>query len=592
MRVFQPRSVRRGLESQELTSRCVQVPGDSCWPSESEWGALNSTVEGALFPNQPIAVSCYPGSALDGDKCAAVNDVWGSPDFQTSHPVGRSYPHNHTCPPVDVEAGEEPVGTCSLGPLPTYTINATQPDHVDAALSFAREHNLRITIAGTGHDMLGRSDGYGALQIWLRHYRHGITYQPTYTPSDPNCSESGWEGGALKIDGSYQWRDVAAVASENNAIVVTGSCVTTGAIGAWASGGGHGPASRAYGLGADQLLEAEVMLADGRIITVNHCQNTDLFRAMRGGGPGFGVTLSSTVKAYPDVESVTVQTLSIAPLDETPENADLLDAVTVLLQSFPDLNRAGYGGTGRWFRKSPVPVVNNVTSGYRHNIWAIGADEEEAKKAWAPVSSQLAEFKDRLFINETFATYPDYWTFFDAVALNKDTVGTTLVGTSRLVPRSAVSNTQSVRDMVEIVSGEPEEYIANMFLIVSADDESPEPKDAASGLHPAWSNTSFALMTSRSIPAHITVAERDAIQEDMTFVKEAAVKKLAPGTGGYMNEGNRYDPEYIESFYGSQYSAHLATKHSYDPTGLFYCPSCVGAENYVEQPDGPLCRAK
>ena len=86
------------------------------------------------------------------------------------------------------------------------------------------------------------------------------------------------------------------------------------------------------------------MLADGKIVTVNHCENVDLFRAMRGGGPGYGITLSSTVKAHPDVDVVTVHQLAIAPLEETPENADLLDAVAVLLKSLPDLGDAGYAG--------------------------------------------------------------------------------------------------------------------------------------------------------------------------------------------------------------------------------------------------------
>ena len=86
------------------------------------------------------------------------------------------------------------------------------------------------------------------------------------------------------------------------------------------------------------------MLANGKVITVNHCENTDLFRAMRGGGPGYGVTLSATIKAHPNVKVVAVHKLAIAPLNETLENKDLLDAVAVLLQDLPDLNDAGYSG--------------------------------------------------------------------------------------------------------------------------------------------------------------------------------------------------------------------------------------------------------
>jgi len=80
------------------------------------------------------------------------------------------------------------------------------------------------------------------------------------------------------------------------------------------------------------------------------------------------------------------------------------------------------------------------------------------------------------------------------------------------------------------------------------------------------------------------------VQDDVTFVKGAAAKKLAPTTGGYMNEGDRHDPDYVETFYGANHASHLAAKNKYDPSGVFYCPSCVGAEAFVERPDGPLCR--
>lgn len=57
-----------------------------------------------------------------------------------------------------------------------------------------------------------------------------------------------------------------------------------------------------------------------------------------------------------------------------------------------------------------------------------------------------------------------------------------------------------------------------------------------------------------------------------------------------MNEGDRNDPDYIKTFYGSNYPSHLAAKNKYDPQDVFYCPTCVGSEAFSERPDGPLCR--
>jgi len=83
---------------------------------------------------------------------------------------------------------------------------------------------------------------------------------------------------------------------------------------------------------------------------------------------------------------------------------------------------------------------------------------------------------------------------------------------------------------------------------------------------------------------------RDYVTSQVTFVKGAATKKLAPETGGYMNEGDRHDPDYKTTFYGTNYASHLTAKKKYDPEGVFYCPSCVGAEAWVDRPDGALCR--
>ncbi|OLN95520.1 putative FAD-linked oxidoreductase-like protein 13 [Colletotrichum chlorophyti] len=587
-----------GAQGQELEDRslldafipkCKSVPGDKSWPSDFSWKALNLVLGGRLIQTEPVAQSCYDGPAKDLEECAYVAKMWSDQDFQTSNPIGRPYPYNITCAPVDYATGQEPT-TCSLGPLPTYAVNATNRAHILSTLLFARLHNVRLVVASTGHDLLGRSDGYGALEIWLRHYRNSIDFQKTYAPAN-RCSKSGWTGSAIHIDGAYQWRDVYKVAKANNVIAVGGGAVSPGAIGGWPSGGGHGPATRNYGLGADQILEAEVMLADGRVVVANHCENVDLFRALRGGGPGYGIVLSTTIKAHPNVDVVTAHKLAIAPLQPTANNSDLLDAVSVLLQSYPDLSDAGYAGYAYWFRNYPGVFVANATSGYSHGFWTIGKTREEADAGFAPVRAALAKFRDRLFIYESFATYGDYWSFYEAESGLYDPTGDTSILTSRMIDRSAVTDYGHVREAVEVLSGKPEEYASNVVLLVSGGQVFEDAKDTTSGLHPAWRNSSYVLITGRGIPKTASNEVRKAVRDDVTFVKGAAGKKLAPTTGGYMNEGDRHDPDYITTFYGSNYASHLAAKKKYDPFNVFYCPTCVGAEAFAERPDGPLCKA-
>ncbi|KAH6952899.1 hypothetical protein DER45DRAFT_586703 [Fusarium avenaceum] len=568
--------------------QCKCAPGLSCWPSESEWQAFDKKIGGNLIKTEPIAQSCYPGPAEDLKQCAYVNKMWSDQDFQSSNPIGRPYPYNITCAPVDYAAEQKPT-TCSLGSLPVYAVNATKRTHISTTISYARERNLRLVVTGTGHDLLGRSDGYGGLELWLHQFKNSIDFMKTYK-SQNSCTKSGWEGSAIRINGNYQWRDVYKVAEERNVIVVGGGSLTPGAIGGYASGGGHGPATRNYGLGADQILEAEVMLADGRVVTVNHCENTDLFRSMRGGGPGYAVTLSSTVKAYPNVKTVTAHHLQIAPLEKTRENADLLDAVAVLLQQLPDLNDAGFSGYGFWFRNFPTVFIGNATSGYSHGFWTIGMSREEAEAGWAPVRKALSKFKDKLFINETWATYSDYWSFYHAESGLYDPTGTTSILTSRLIDRESVENFDNVRDAVEVMSGKPEEFGTNVILMTSGGQVFKDASDKTSGLNPAWRKSYYVLVSSTSISLTASAAERKAAEDEVTNVKGAAAKKLAPNTGAYMNEGDRNDPDYRKSFYGSLYSQHLQTKKKYDPSHVFYCPTCVGSEEWIERPDGPLCR--
>lgn len=505
----------------------------------------------------------------------------------TTKPIGRTYPYNISCAPVNYTEDAKPT-TCSLGISPRYAVNATSLSQITAAMLFARFNNIRLVIASTGHDLLGRSDGYGSLEIWLRYFRNGLSFQETYT-SVNSCQKSNWTGSAILIDGAYQWEDVNAFAKANNVIVVGGGSISPGAIGGWPSGGGHGPATHNYGMGADQILEAKVLLADGRVVTVDHCEHADLFTAMRGGGPGYGITLSTTVKTYPNVDIVTAHHLYIAPLVNTEDNSDLLDVIAVLMQSFPDLNDAGFAGYGFWFRNYPGTFIGNATSGYTHGIWMIGKNQSQAEAAVAPVKAKLELYNDTLWIRDDYASYTDYWSFYEAESAVNAATGSTATLTSRLIDRDAVVNYTAVREAVEVIGGAPEEYTYNTLDIVSGGRVFEDSADRTSGLSPAWRSANYFVTVGRGVAYNASNAERYAVIDDITYTKGAALKRLAPDTGGYMNEGDRNDPEWQVTFYGDKYKDHLATKHRYDPYNVFYCATCVGSEDFVESPDSSLC---
>lgn len=549
---------------------------------------------GKLIKTEPIAKSCYPGPGEDLADCDYIVKEWSDQDFQTSHPNGRVLPYNVTCPPVDYEAGEVPTTACSLGTNPIYAVNATTRAAIKSTVRFAEKHNIRLVVTGIGHDLLGRSDGYGGLEVWLRYYRNKIEFQETYR-SATGCNSSDWKGSAIHIDGNWQWRDVVKVAKANNVTVATGGSVSVGAIGGWPSGGGHGPATQAFGFGADQVLEAEVLLADGRTVVANHCQHADLFRALRGGGPGYGIVLSMTVKARPNVNVVTAHHLTIVPRVITADNSALLDAVSVLLQLYPGLIDAGVGGYSYWYNHYPTVAVANSTSGYKHGVWTIGGGLDVAQAALQPVVDRLRRDNlnsSLLSIQEDYVTYPDYWSFYEAEMGLYDAEGNTLIMSSRLIERAQVANFTAVREAVEVISDAPVgQYNSHCVLLVGGGQVALDGADPLSGLNPVWRRVPYAVVTIRSIPLNTTNDQRQAIEDDM-LAKGAAMKRFAPGTGAYLNEADRNDPDYVENFYGDNYASHLATKRKYDPGNNFYCPTCVGSEAFLaEKSDGPLCLA-
>lgn len=330
------------------------------------------------------------------------------------------------------------------------------------------------------------------------------------------------------------------------------------------------------------------MLADGRVVTASACDNSDLYRALRGGGPGYGVILSMTVKAHPNVKVVAVQRLELAP--KVANTSAVLDAVTTMFQSFPDINDMGFAGYGYWAINSYQILFGNTTAGYYHDFWNIGNDTATSRTAFAPVRARLDKLQDLIIISETYKEYPDYWTMYEAESSLNDPVGTTAALSSRLFDRASVSDSNQLRNTLATTIGPPEEFGQNTVLLVSGGQVFKDAADAFSGLHPAWRTSPFMNIVGRGWPAGASEEVKAYIRHDVTSVKGAAMKALAPNTGGYMNEGDRLDPEWRETFYGSGYAAHLRTKRRYDPFSLFYCPICVGSEEWVERADAPLCR--
>jgi FAD/FMN-containing dehydrogenase len=501
-----------------------------------------------------------------------------------------SYPINNTCAPVNASSGELP-GTCVLGNQPLYAVNATNEADIVAAVQFAARTNIRVVIKETGHDILGRSEGGSSLLIWTRHLRNGVEFVDNYqSPCGATCNTTSWTGAAININGGYTWSDVYPVAKANGKVVVGGGTPSVSSTGGWMQGGGHGPASREFGLGADQVLSARVVLADGCVITASPCEHQDVYFAIRGGGPGtYGVVLSTVIKAWPMVDAQ-VQSVAIAPL--TTNTSALLDAIAILYSAYADLNDAGYAGYGTWSIASPTPIFANFTAGYVHDFYTFNKTMETIQDTFASTLERLVPFNGTsLFVSVTYSSFDDYWTFYNAISGVEPPVGSTAALGSRLFSRASVQgNTTGLRNMLNVVGGAPEEFTSNNFELVSGGQVFKDASDPYSGLNPAWRTSYFNNIVARGWAPGSSEDVQTAVRSDITYHKVGAMEMQAPDTGVYMNEADRLDPNWQTNFYGKHYKRLLEIKQRRDPGGVFYCPTCVGSAAWKEDEMGRLCK--
>jgi FAD/FMN-containing dehydrogenase len=154
---------------------------------------------------------------------------------------------------------------------------------VISAVNFGRDNGLVTAIRGGGHNGPGLGSCNDGLVIDLSMMK-GIRVD---SKSRTVRAEGGCTQGAVDH------------ATHAFGLAVPAGIVSTTGIGGLTLGGGHGYLSRRYGLTIDNLIEADVVLADGTLVTASASQHEDLFWALRGGGGNFGVVTSFLYKAHP-----------------------------------------------------------------------------------------------------------------------------------------------------------------------------------------------------------------------------------------------------------------------------------------------------
>ncbi len=225
---------------------------------------------------------------------------------------------------------------------PQAVAYCASPADVQLCLSFVRKFNLPLAPRGGGHSYAGYSTTTGLVVDVTR----------------MNAIQVNTSAGNAVVGAGARLIDVYAAVAQHGMIIPAGSCPTVGIAGV-TLGGGIGVLGRKFGLTCDNLLAAQVVVANGSILSCDANTNPDLFWALRGGGGGnFGVVTSFTFQMHP------VSTLSLFTYDwPWSAAAEMVNAWQNWAPSAPDELWSNCLLLGTDKNSQPIARVNGVYVG-------------------------------------------------------------------------------------------------------------------------------------------------------------------------------------------------------------------------------------
>jgi FAD/FMN-containing dehydrogenase len=166
---------------------------------------------------------------------------------------------------------------------PAVIVRCRNAQDVAGAVAYARAEGLEIAVRGGGHNVAGRAICEGGLVVDLSQMKRADV--------DPAKR-------VIHAEPGLRWGEFNA-ATQEHGLAVTGGTISTTGIAGLTLGGGFGWLMGKFGSATDNLVEAEVVTADGRVLRASEDENADLFWGIRGGGGNFGVVTEFVYKLHP-----------------------------------------------------------------------------------------------------------------------------------------------------------------------------------------------------------------------------------------------------------------------------------------------------
>ncbi len=561
-------------------------PGDTLWPSEKKWKKLNAAVNGSLIKIESPLDVCKTDSG--GAACGEVFKNLKNPYY-----IGDSPALTQTSGWLNAWRSEPSV----------YAVAAKQTSDVVAAVNFARKNNLRIVVKGGGHSYQGTSNSADSLLVWTRAMKDIVLHDDFVATG---CEAKQKPQPAVTIGAGAIWMHVYdAVTTKANRYVQGGGCATVGVAGLIQSGG-FGSFSKNYGLAAANLLEAEIVTADGKALIANECTNPDLFWAIKGGGGGsFGVVTKLTLKTYTLPEFFGGASGKIRARSDDAYRR----LISMIVEFYHDKLFNPHWGEQVSFHTNHTVGINMVFQGLTKEeaeaTWQSFKDEVNktpgdfewteplmifaipAQRIWD--SSFLGAYAPSLIVRDDRPNAPS-----DNILWKGDQgqCGQFLWGYHSAWMPAALLEKDNQRQLVDAIFAASRTWTMsfhfNKGLAGASNERISEAKNTAT--NPAVLDA-FALSIiagEEEQPAFVGLtghepdlnkARRGAERIDKAM---AELLKVVPDAGSYVSESDFFQKDWRQAFWGSNYKQLSEVKEKYDPEGLFFVHHGVGSERWSD----------
>ncbi|KAL4878800.1 hypothetical protein BJY04DRAFT_229664 [Aspergillus karnatakaensis] len=560
---------------------CRCTPHEPCWPSPSAWNDLNKSVNGSLVAVEPVASICH--AEPRGAACQAVRGQWTNSTWRAIHPGAVQWENWEAWPEKDeycyIETLHKP---CGQGRVSLYSVQATSASDIQAAVRFAKEHNLRLAIKNSGHCFLGRSTAPESLQIFTNRMTD-IEIVDDFIPEGGTNSE----GPTVTVSAGVNLKQLYATLGETGRIVVAGSAHTVGAAGGFIQGGGHSFLGPWKGMASDHALQFTVVTANGELVIANKYRNSDLFWALRGGGGGtFGVVVNVTLRTFEEVPLV----LTFLNITTPVGHPTFWDAMTAFHAHMPTLNDAN--GAGYYYIYPELPWNKSVSDFTTILMFPNHTDTARVDELFSPLLTKLND-TPAVTVGYTSIQLPTINTLVTnyLMVTGADHTGGIAHGGSRLFSRDLLVSGDGPQRLIQTLKDLPWSHGSHAIgHIVAGGAVAANAETVDSALNPAWREALTHIIVGSLYPnPHASLEEQKELRYNITNIHVEALRSVegSDRMGAYLNEADPYEKDFQASFWGANYARLYDIKQKWDPEGLFIVRRGVGSEDWDEE---GLCR--